>query len=489
MRGPQGCQGPHRTQDAALATLSTGLDDTAVPGSDATLAAERAVVSGLLERLDTLVGLLRRAGVVVPIAAVVDAARALEHIGVDRRDHVAAGLRSTLVKRPEDLPIFEAAFARVFPVSVAARPPTWPGRESGSDPLNEELRRALIRGDRDELHRLAEQAVDLHAGMERGAGERYHVQRVLRQLNLSGLLQEALRDRRQGERGRDLDELLARNELTELTEEFRRLLLELIREAQADDRRQETVPVRLEDREVLGATTSELWAMRRAVQPLARKLASRLGRHRRRHTRAGRLDTRRTIRRSLGSGGVPLDPELRRRSPHRPALWLLCDVSGSVAEFSRFTLALVQAIHTELPRTRSFTFVDRIDEVTDLLARAANDVDPFLLLTRATSHRGRNQSDYGMVFAEFWARHGHELAPTATVLVTGDGRSHGRGPGLQELEAIADRVRHLYWFDPEPRSEWRDGDSAMAAYATYCDAVFEVRNLVQLTTAIEAVAG
>jgi uncharacterized protein with von Willebrand factor type A (vWA) domain len=93
-----------------------------------------------------------------------------------------------------------------------------------------------------------------------------------------------------------------------------------------------------------------------------------------------------------------------------------------------------------------------------------------------------------MVFAQFWARHGHELAPTATVLITGDGRSHGRDPGLPELRAIADRVRRVYWFDPERRSEWTEGDAAMADYSSLCDAVFEVRNLAQLTAAVESVA-
>lgn len=473
----------------AVATVGGDVNDVPTTMSgDAETAAERAVASAVLERVDTLVGLLRRSGVSVPIAAVVDAAHALQHMELEHRRQVAVALRSTLVKRPEDLPVFDAAFARLFPPAAPSAVPVMGlERDHGRDPLNDALRQALISGDRDELHRLAEQAVDHHAGMERGGGERYHLQRVLRQLNLSALVKEALRGRRQGERGSELDELLARHELTELTDELRRLLLELIREAMADERRQPTMPIRLEDLDVLGATTTELWAMRRAVQPLARKLASKLGQHRRRHTRSGRLDTRRTIRRSLSIGGVPLEPQLRRRSPHRPALWLLCDVSGSVAEFSRFTLALVQAIHTELPRTRSFVFVDRIDEVTDLLARAANDVDPFLLLTRATARRGRNQSDYGMVFAEFWARYGHELAPTATVLITGDGRSHGRAPGLPELQAIVDRVRHVYWFDPEARPEWTDGDSAMTGYARLCDAVFEVRNLAQLTAAVEAV--
>jgi uncharacterized protein with von Willebrand factor type A (vWA) domain len=460
------------------------------PETEVEWTAQRTVAAAVLDRLETLVVLLRRAGVAVHISAVIDATHALASIDLERRQEVVVALRATLVKRAEDLPAFDSLVGRVFPTG-ATRPiaDDAVGTESAAEEaLNEAVRRALADGDRAQLRRLAERAVDEHAGLEHGAGERYHLQRVLRQLNLSALLQAALQTRRGGERGGPLDELLARHDLADLADELRQLLEQLIREGLVDQRRQAPLPVRLEDLDLLGASTTELRDLRHAVAPLARKLASRLGQNRRRHARRGRLDTRRTIRTSLGMGGVPFEPRLRHRAPHRPALWLLCDVSGSVAEFSRFTLSLVQAVHTELPRTRSFTFVDRIDEVTDLLSRAANDVDPFLLLTRATARRGRNQSDYGMVFADFWARHGHELAPTATVLVTGDGRSHGRDPGLGDLEAIASRVRHLFWFDPDPRRSWDEGDAAMAFYQPLCEAVYEVRNLAQLTAAVEAVA-
>ena len=57
---------------------------------------------------------------------------------------------------------------------------------------------------------------------------------------------------------------------------------------------------------------------------------------------------RRTLRRSMSSGGVPLDLALRRRHPHRPEILLLCDVSGSVARFAQFTFSLVHALHDEL---------------------------------------------------------------------------------------------------------------------------------------------
>src|SRR5207253_2921477 len=80
--------------------------------------------------------------------------------------------------------------------------------------------------------------------------------------------------------------------------------------------------------------------MRTAIRPLARKLAARVA-HRRRLRRHGRLDARRTIRRSLSAGGVPLEPAFRYPRVSKPDLYLLCDVSGSVAEFAQFTLSLL----------------------------------------------------------------------------------------------------------------------------------------------------
>src|SRR5439155_233899 len=130
----------------------------------------------------------------------------------------------------------------------------------------------------------------------------------------------------------------------------------------------------IEDVDFLGASPTELREMRNAIRPLARKLAARVA-HRRRLRRHGRLDARRTIRRSLSAGGVPLEPAFRYPRVSKPDLYLLCDVSGSVAEFAQFTLSILYAMNDEFPRIRSFAFVDGIDEVTALLEESAHRLD------------------------------------------------------------------------------------------------------------------
>src|SRR5256885_10652155 len=111
------------------------------------------------------------------------------------------------------------------------------------------------------------------------------------------------------------------------------------------------------------APSEEMAALRRAIHPLARKLAVRLAR-KRRHGRKGPLDFRSTVRHSLSYGGVPAEPKYRFPRPAKPEIIVVADISGSVAAFARFTLQFVYAISNQFSKVRAFVFIDGIDEVT-----------------------------------------------------------------------------------------------------------------------------
>jgi hypothetical protein len=240
-------------------------------------------------------------------------------------------------------------------------------------------------------------------------------------------------------------------------------------------------------RDLLELSAVELDELRRTVQPLARQLAARIGR-RRRQQATGRLDARTTARRSLQSGGVPLDPAWRKRHPHRPDVVVLCDVSGSVSEFAQFTFTLVHALHAELSRVRSFAFVDGIVEVTDLFANATHDIHVARLLERRGLIAGDGHSDYGQAFELFCRQHlDGVVTPRTTVLVTGDARTNYRPAGVVPFRSLCQRARRVYWLNPEPREEWDTDDSAMTSYQTSCAGAYEVRTLRQLADAIAAV--
>jgi uncharacterized protein with von Willebrand factor type A (vWA) domain len=270
----------------------------------------------------------------------------------------------------------------------------------------------------------------------------------------------------------------------EIQEEIRRrLVADRGREAVARTLRRPLI----EDVDLMHATTAELAEMEAAIGPLTRKLASRLARRRRR--RSGRLDFRRTVRRSLATGGVPADPQFRHPRPHRPEVWLLCDISGSMATFSRFTLQFTHAMSTHFARLRSFAFIDTIDEVTDFFGPG---IDFGAAVTRITTEAEvvwlDGHSDYGNSLERFDQAYGSQLTPRTTVIITGDARNNYRPPRDPILADIARQARAVLWLNPEPEAYWDTGDSVMSAYARHCTSVHEVRTLRPLEEFVEDLA-
>jgi uncharacterized protein with von Willebrand factor type A (vWA) domain len=441
---------------------------------------------GVLGMLLALVAGLRRAGVPVSMVEVLDATAALDRLDLADRPVLRAGLAATLVKRPEDEPAFHSLFDRCFRLT----PPTAPraGAANGTSPG---LVEAVRTGDDDVLRRLAADAVTTHAGLELiDAGERYYAYRVLRALDVANLLAAAMRAERAeaGPAATAFDLRLRRDEQARRIERLRQLIAEEIRRRRPDTASAEgPLPEQLDDLDVLNASTTDLRAMRAAVRPLARRLARRVAQRRRRHSR-GRLDVRRTVRHSLPAGGVPLDPCFRRRRASKPDVVVLCDLSGSVAEFAHFTLTLVHALSAELAGLRTFVFVDGVAEVTDLLDRTADLVEPRFLLTRPGVVTGDGHSDYGRVFDRFVTAYGEGLVtPATTLIVAGDARTNYRPAGLGAFRQLAGRARRTYWLNPEPRKDWDRLDSAIGTYAASCTGVFEVRTLRQLADAVAAI--
>lgn len=229
----------------------------------------------------------------------------------------------------------------------------------------------------------------------------------------------------------------------------------------------------------LRAQSADLAELRRSVAPLARRLAARLS-ARRRLGRDGRLDFRKTVRASLATGGVPVVTHHKPRAVHKPELVVLCDISGSVAGFSHFTLMLTQALREHFSGVRAFAFVDSTDEVTRFFAPGADVADAVQRIGReadVVSFDGH--SDYGNAFEVFAEKWPGAVGPKTSLLVLGDGRTNYRQPGLPVLADLVRRSRSAYWLNPEPRRLWGSGDSAADRYGEVLPMI-EVRTAAQL---------
>src|SRR5204862_2198392 len=212
----------------------------------------------------------------------------------------------------------------------------------------------------------------------------------------------------------------------------------------------------------------DLAGVHRAVTQLKRRLAT-VGHEQRGRRRGAVVDMRRTMRASLDTGGVPLRLKYRARHPRRPGIYVLCDVSTSVTSASVFFLSVLHALHDAFRKLRSFVFIERISEVTEVFERERD----FRAISERISREGgvadvSGYTDYGRVWLEFLEEIVEDLGPRSTVIVLGDARTNGREPHAEVFAQITEHAGRTFWLNPEPRLYWNYGDPARAAYVRHC---------------------
>lgn len=443
---------------------------------------------GLPARVESFLAGLRAADVPVAMADALDARRALGVIDWRERWQVREALAACVLDQPGHRGTFDRLFDVYFPASLGAE--VGP-REPGD--LLDALASAITGGDPERMHQLADEAVATFGAMARRDGlTGYASHRVTRTVKPGGLRRRLLEAEGLSDEDDDLDTRLRRAEVDRAVQAWqdaveqavRRRLAEVDGAEQAARSLGEPLP---EDRDLLRVSAAEAEAVRAAVRPLARRLAARLASKQRR-ARRGQLDARRTLRSAMSTGGVPIAPVLARRRPHRPELVLVCDVSSSVAEFARFTLLLCHAIQGQMARVRSFAFVDALDEITGLFADDDAEDAFARLWAEARVVRFDGRTDYRAAFAALDRDYRDAITPRSTVIVLGDARNNYRAAGADELAALADRAKRLYWLNPEPRAQWDGGDSLAGAYARHADQMVECRTLRQLAGFVETLA-
>ncbi len=457
----------------------------------------------MIDTLSDFVAELRAVGIPVSMVEALDAIEAIEHTDLTRSENLRATLGATLVKNSRHYDAFDAAFDVFFglrvPIASAGDIEDILAEAGvgghGAGGMSDALEEALLAGDHDALRRLIAAAVDMYGGMQPGrpVGGKYYAYRVLRRLEGDELLARLLAALAPIGDESELDLRIRRAEAQAMIDAVREEIEREITSRLVQDRGAAQVAATrrlplIEDTDLMHATHAEIEKVERAIGPLARKLATRLS-HRRKHGSKGRLDVRRTIRRSLAHGGVLLEPQFKPPRTSKPEFVVLCDVSGSMATFARFTMQLAYAISSELSKVRVFAFIDGLDEVTDYFGTGVDFGLGLVEMGRnADLVRHDGHSDYGRSFAEMWERYEDAITSKSTVIITGDARNNYRDAGAQYFNRIADKARAVFWLNPEPERFWDTGDSVMSRYSIACDRVEQVRTLRQLEAFVEKAA-
>jgi uncharacterized protein with von Willebrand factor type A (vWA) domain len=354
-----------------------------------------------------------------------------------------------------------------------------------------ELAQAMLLGNLDQLEQMIRAAAEESgvANIENFLQIGFFSRRTLEQMGVEGASEE-LRNLAQAleEAGMSPEQVAALRRLIEgLTEAARRSIRNFTeRELQQQNHdymekfRRET----LLEKSFYHLSEEEVRKMREVVERLAQKIKNILS-IRRRRLKSGKLDLHQTLRRNMSHGGIPFELIFKQRKKDRPKLVILCDVSSSVANVSRFMLQFVYSLQDAFTKIRSYVFVAELGEVTDLFKEGDINDSIEAALEGGDAINVYTRSNFGYAFHYFWQNYLSVIDNKTTVLVLGDARNNYNDPRAWCLRDIHNKAKNVVWLNPESPSAWGFGDSVMDRYLPYTDVAEECRNLKQLSSIID----
>jgi uncharacterized protein with von Willebrand factor type A (vWA) domain len=449
------------------------------------------------EPLRRFLQVARGAGLQVSAAEGIDAARAVDIIGfADRtvlKDTLGLVLAKTLEEKAAYEEVFDLYFKRdefsrdepeVDPPETERDPFSSPADGTGGEGMGgqggQSLGSLLESDDRATLATAMEQAAR-EAGLENirfFTQKNLYARRILDRMGLRALERDMESMRQTGTpeglgRAQFLEGKI--EALRDSIRDFVERNLLLFAKGETEKFREEL----LKSARLSNLERRDLDRMRVLVRQMAKKLAARYAKTRRRRLR-GQLDARRTLRRNMGWGGIPFITVWKQKRIEKPRVMVLCDVSGSVAAMAQFLLMFMYAINEALSDIRSFAFAGSLIEVSEILEKEPVEQ----AISKIMSLIGFGSSNYGNSFADFedgWMKF---VTNKTTVIILGDARGNRTDPRTDVVGRLSQRSKRIIWLNPEYRSAWGTGDSDMYRYAPFCSLVTVCNTLRQLERTI-----
>lgn len=449
------------------------------------------------EPLRRFLQVARGAGLRVSAAEGIDAAMAVGMVGYTDRQLLKDTLGLVLAKTPDEKMLYDEAFDLYFKrdefegkgeddrAEGSRRAPgmDMQGGEGQGGSGGKALTQMLENEDRVMLATAMEQAAR-DSGIENirfFTQKNLYARRIMDRMGLRAVERDIETMRREGTpeglgRGQVLEGRL--EQLRDSVRDFVERNLILFAKGETEKFREEL----LKSARLSNLERRDLDRMRILVRQMAKKLAARYAKTRRRRLR-GQLDIRRTMRRNMGWGGIPFITVWKQKRIEKPRVMVLCDVSGSVSAMSQFLLMFLYALNEALKDIRSFAFAGSLIEVSDILAKEPVEQ----AITKIMEMIGYGSSNYGNSLADFQDQFMDKVTNKTTVLILGDARGNRTDPRTEIMSEIAQRSKRVIWLNPEFRSAWGTGDSDMYRYAPFCNVLTVCNTLRHLERVIEEI--
>ena len=187
------------------------------------------------------------------------------------------------------------------------------------------------------------------------------------------------------------------------------------------------------------------------IQSIARQINGELAAKRQRGGHTGVLDFRRTIRLGLETGGSFHRLRYKKKRARRRQLVLLCDVSGSMVQFSEFALRFIQSLNQVSDNSRVFLFSESVVEAD---AFQLQNMDTFRGYVKESGIYGRG-TDLGTALTELCRKKPAVLSSAATLLILSDTKTIDQPRALQALGKAKRLSGRVIWLNPIPENKWQ----------------------------------
>ncbi len=385
-----------------------------------------------LEKISYFSRMLKREGLAISPQETADACKMLIELGISDREQVKTALRTVFAKSREEQVSFDRVFDGFF-ISEEAM------REQAMRQMEREQEMARERAKAQEDLQLNSQPMDLSDD----------------QMDAYAAMPEENRQRLQSFMEK-YKETAARNPgLYDnfIHSVFTRAILEqqMLMENAGTGGMEADPELGLLYRDISDFKDTEIPRAISLIQGITRQINGELTARRSHRGRSQKLDFRRTIRKGLETGGSFQKLKYKRKRQRRKHLVLLCDVSGSMMQFSEFALRFIQSLNQVSDSSRVFLFSEGLHEAD---AFSLQNMDLFRDYVRKTSLYGRG-TDLGTALEKLNARKPAVLTDSTTLLILSDTKTTGQRRCLDALQEAKRNAGRVIILNPIPEGKWQ----------------------------------
>jgi uncharacterized protein with von Willebrand factor type A (vWA) domain len=193
--------------------------------------------------------------------------------------------------------------------------------------------------------------------------------------------------------------------------------------------------------------------VQRLIKQMAKDLSNKISRRHRLSHCAERLDLRRTIRHNLCYGGVMLQVKYKTATKSKPKILLLCDVSGSMAQYAVFVLQFVYGLSSLMANIESFIFAEDIERMTVNFRKRQVFADSMSEIMAKSAQWGQG-TDLAKSLNSLCKDYRKVIHPSTVVIILSDTKTTRAEAAAVELAALKRNVSNIIWLNTLPDGEW-----------------------------------